>query len=66
MLLNFELLEKSYQIAPDRVKVATDGNICEDRTFFEVPPKNFLLTSKLFSSYFKGPSGLVLYVSKNS
>ena len=33
------------QVAQNRVKVATDGNIFEDRTFFEVPLKNFLLTS---------------------
>ena len=35
----------SYQIAQNRVKVATDANIFEDKTFFEVPLKNFLLTS---------------------
>ena len=35
----------AYQIAQNRVKVATDANIFEDRTFFEVPLKNFLLTS---------------------
>ena len=34
-----------YQIAQNRVKVATDANIFEDKTFFEVPLKNFLLTS---------------------
>ena len=34
-----------YQVAQNRVKVATDGNIFEDKTFFEVPLKNFLLTS---------------------
>ena len=40
------LTEKSsYQIAQNRVKVATDANIFEDKTFFEVPLKNFLLTS---------------------
>ena len=33
------------QVAQNRVKVATDGNIFEGRTFFEVPLKNFLLTS---------------------
>ena len=34
-----------HQIAQNRVKVATDANIFEDKTFFEVPLKNFLLTS---------------------
>ena len=52
------------QVAQNQVKVATDGNIFEDRTFFEVPLKNFLLTSWPCSRYLKGPSGLVLYVSK--
>ena len=41
-----EALQKNfYQVAQNRVKVATDGNICEDRTFFEMLQKNFLLTS---------------------
>jgi len=53
-----------HQIAQNRVKVATDANIFEDKTFFEVPLKNFLLTSWPCSRYLKGPSGLVLYVSK--
>ena len=42
----YEKLPKlTNQIAQNRVKVATDANIFEDRTFFEVPLKNFLLTS---------------------
>ena len=39
------ILTSLSQIAQNRVKVATDANIFEDRTFFEVPLKNFLLTS---------------------
>ena len=39
------LLYIGNQIAQNRVKVATDANIFEDKTFFEVPLKNFLLTS---------------------
>ena len=56
----------SSQVAPNWVKVATDGNIFEDKTFFEVSLKKFLLTSWPCSMYLKGPSGLVLYVSKKS
>ena len=32
------------QVAPNRVKVATDGNIFEDKTFFQVSLKIFLFT----------------------
>jgi len=43
--MSFSGTMRTSQIAQNRVKVATDANIFEDRTFFEVPLKNFLLTS---------------------
>ena len=54
----------SWQVAPNWVKVATDGNILGDKTFFEVSLKNFLLTSWPCWRYLKGPPWLVLYASK--
>ena len=52
------------QVAPNWVKVATDGNIFGDKSFFEVSLKNFLLTSWPCWRYLKGSPWLVLYASK--
>ena len=52
------------QVAPNWVKVATDGNIFGDKTFFEVSLKNFLLTSWPCWRYLKGRPWLVFYASK--
>ena len=54
----------SSQVAPNWVKVATDGNIFGDKTFFEVSLKNFLFTLWPCWRYLKGPPWLVLYASK--
>ena len=44
-LMDFvKILENVHQVAPNRVKVATDGNIFEDKTFFQVFLKIFLFT----------------------
>ena len=38
-------IRKLHQVSQNRIKVATDGNIIGDKCSFEVPLKDFLLTS---------------------
>ena len=54
----------TYQVAQNRVKVATDGTFCEDKSFVQPLLKIFLFTLRLRSRYLKGTPELVLYVSK--
>ena len=42
--MNLVIVLNDIQVAQNRVKVATDGNIFGDKTFFEVALKHFILT----------------------
>ena len=53
-----------FQVAQNRVKVATDGSFCEDTTFVQPLLKIFLFTLRLRSRYLKGTPELALETSK--